>query len=118
MKAYRLLLLLLALALVAALVAWAVGSDPGYVRIERGRWIVETSLTFAVIAIATSVALVALLVWLVRWPVLAMVRRRRREGRIQYVRGALALAEGRPQRAENLLLRASRLPTLRTPALL
>jgi len=117
-RAYRLLLVLLALALLAALAAWAIGADPGYVRIERGRWIVETSLTFAVLATLTVLGLVALAVWLVRWPMLAMLRRRRREGRIQFVRGALALAEGRPQRAENLMLRASRLATLKTPALL
>ena len=118
MRAYRLLIVLLALALLAAAVAWAVASDPGYVRLERGGWIVETSLTFAALAVLALVVLLALAVWLVRWPLLAMVRRRRREGRIQYVRGELALAEGRPQRAENLLLRASRLATLKTPALL
>jgi len=117
-KAYRLLLAALALALAAALVAWAIGTDPGYVRIERGRWIVETSLTFAVIATFVAVALALLVVWLVRWPLIAMLRRRRREGRTHYVRGALALAEGRPQRAEHQLLRASKLATLRTPALI
>ena len=118
MRAYRALLVALALALVAAIVAWAVSTDPGYVRIERGGWIVETSLSFAVIALVVGAGLVALVIGLVRWPLRAMLRRRHREGRLQFVRGALALAEGRPQRAEQLLLRASRLPTLRTPALL
>lgn len=118
MRAYRILLGLLAAALAAALAAWAIGSDPGYVYIQRGQRVVETSLVFAVLAVGVAVLLAWLAVWLLRWPLRAMVARARRRGRRQLARGMLALAEGRPQRAENLLMDAARLRSLRVPALL
>ncbi|MCE3001153.1 MAG: heme biosynthesis protein HemY [Xanthomonadaceae bacterium] len=118
MRAYRILLGLLAAALAAALVAWAIGTDPGYVYIQRGRLAVETSLVFALLAVGAMVLLAWLALWLLRWPLRAMVARARRRGRRQFARGMLALAEGRPQRAENLLLDAARLRSLRLPALL
>jgi HemY protein len=117
-RAYRILLALLGAALAAALLAWAIGTDPGYVYIQRGRLAVETSLVFALLAIGAGVLLGALALWLLRWPLRAMVARARRRGRRQYARGMLALAEGRAQRAENLLLDAARLRSLRLPALL
>jgi HemY protein len=118
MKAYRILLGILAAALLATLAAWAIGTDPGYVLIQRGSLAIETSLVFLVLAILVAVLLAALLLWLLRWPLRAMLARARRKGRRQLARGMLALAEGRPQRAENLLLAAARLRSLRVPALL
>lgn len=118
MNAYRWLLGLLALALLAALAAWFIGSDPGYVLVQRGRWTLETTLVFAIGALIVLWVLLTLIVWMLRWPLLAMVRRSRRRGRLQYASGALALAEGRTLRAETLMLRASRLRSLRLPALL
>jgi HemY protein len=118
MRAYRILLALLAVALAAALAAWAIGTDPGYVLIQRGRMAVETSLVFAVLVLVASWLLAWVAVWALRWPLRAMLARARRRGRRSYARGMLALAEGRPQRAENLLLSASRLRSLRVPALL
>jgi HemY protein len=117
-KAYRYTLLLLALALLGGIAAWVIGSDPGYVLIQRGAWAVETSVVFALAAVVAFAVLLALLVWLVRWPLRAMIRRSRRRGRMQFARGMLALAEGRPVRAENLLGAASKLRSLRIPALL
>lgn len=118
MKAYRTLLVLLALTLVAAIAAWAIGSDPGYVLVQRGEWVVESTLVFTVIALLVVAALALGTVALLRWPVVAMQRRRRRDARVQLERGALALAEGRTQRAETAYLRAAKLPSLRIPALL
>jgi HemY protein len=118
MKAYRILLGLLAAALAAALAAWAIGTDPGYVYIQRGQRTVETTLVFAVLAVLALGLLAWLAAWLLRWPLRAMLARARRRGRQQFTRGMLALAEGRPQRAENLLLGAARLRSLRVPALL
>ena len=112
------LLGVLAAALLATLATWAIGTDPGYVLIQRGRFVVETSLVFALLAIVVAVLLAALLIWLLRWPLRAMRASARRRGRRQYARGMLALVEGRPQRAEQLLLAASRMRSLRVPALL
>lgn len=118
MKAYRILLGLLAAALAAALAAWAIGTDPGYVYIQRGQRTIETTLVFAALAVLALWLLAWLVAWLLRWPLRAMLARARRRGRQQFTRGMLALAEGRPQRAENLLLGAARLRSLRVPALL
>lgn len=118
MKAYRLLLAFLALAFLAALAAWSIGDDPGYVLVQRGGWALETSLVFAVLALLALWAIAATVVWLMRFPLRAMANRARRRGRMQLARGAQALAEGRTQRAEQLLLGASRLRSLRIPALL
>lgn len=118
MRAYRLLLALIALALIAALATWAIGSDPGYVLIQRGGWIVESTLVFTVIALLALAVAALVVVALLRWPMIAMQRRRRREGRAQLVRGALALAEGRTQRAEHAYARAAKLAAFRIPALI
>jgi len=117
-KGYRLLLILLTLALLAAVAAWAIGSDPGYLLIQRGAWTIETSLVFAVLATIVIGLTVALLWWLARWPLNAAARRAQRRAQQQFERGALALAEGRPQRAENLLVGASRRGEYRVAALL
>jgi len=118
MRAYRLLLAFFALAFIAALTAWSIGDDPGYVLLQRGQWAVETSLVFALLALLVAWALLAGLLWLLRFPLRAMAARARRRGRVQLSRGVQALAEGRTQRAEQLLLGASRLRSLRLPALL
>ena len=118
MRGYRLLLILLVLALLAAVAAWAVGSDPGYLLIQRGGWTIETTLVFAVLAVLATGLSIALLWWLARWPLHAAARRAQRRAQMQFERGALALAEGRPQRAENLLLGASRRAEYHVPALL
>ncbi len=118
MKTYRALLAILLIALAAAIVAWLIGNDPGYVLIRRGRWTVETSVVFAVLALIAFWLLLALTAWLLRLPLRAMIHRGRRRGRKQFANGMLALAEGRPVRAENLLLASSRMRSLRLPALL
>lgn len=118
MRAYRILLVLLTLALLAAIAAWAIGSDPGYVLVQRGEWVIESTLVFTVIALLVLAALALGAYVLLRWPLVAMQRRQRREARTQLVRGALALAEGRTQRAETAYLRAAKLPSLRVTALL
>ncbi len=118
MRTYRALLILLALALLAALAAWAVGTDPGYVLVQRGGWALETSLVFALLSVLVVAATLALLVWLLRWPLRTMTARARRAGRIRFARGALALIEGRHARAETQLVASSRLRSVRVPALI
>lgn len=118
MSGYRLLLILLTLALLAAVAAWAIGSDPGYLLIQRGGWTVETTVVFALIALVVTWLALALLWWLAHWPLTASMRRAQQRAQLQFERGAVALAEGRPQRAENLLLSASRRDEHRLPALL
>ena len=54
MKAYRLLLGFFGLALLAAVVAWLVGADPGYVLIQRAPCTVETTLVFALGAVLAA----------------------------------------------------------------
>jgi HemY protein len=118
MTAYRWLLGFLAVALAAALVAWAVGNDPGYVLVERGSWRIETTAVFAVgVLVALAVAVPGAW-WLLRWPLVAWSRRAKRRAREKLAQGMLALAEGRPARAGNLLQAAGRLPSLKQPALI
>lgn len=118
MRAYRLLLGFFALALLAAVVAWLVGADPGYILIQRAPWTVETTLVFALGAVLAAWIVLTLLWWLLRWPLRAMVGRARRRGRIRFARGALALTEGRWVRAEKLLLGSSRMRSVKLPALI
>jgi HemY protein len=118
MRAYRILLGVLAAALLAALAAWAIGTDPGYVLIQRGTLALETSLVFAILFVVGTWLFAWLLVWLLRWPLRAMRARARRRGRNQFARGMLALVEGRTQRAENLLVAAARMRSQQLPALL
>ncbi len=118
MRAYRILLGLLAAALLAALLAWAIGTDPGYVLVQRGSLALETSLVFAILFVVGTWLLAWLLAWLLRWPLRAMRARARRRGRNQFARGMLSLVEGRTQRAENLLIAAARMHSQRLPALL
>jgi HemY protein len=115
---YRLLLLILGIALLAAAFAALVGSDPGYMLIEFHGWALETSAVLAVFGLLLVVGLIWLLGRLVTWPMRAAEARARRRGRVRHVRGVVALAEGRPRRAGKLLLAASRLRSLRIPGLL
>jgi HemY protein len=118
MTAYRWLLGLLAVALAAALLAWAVGNDPGYVLVERGTWRIETTAVFAAGVFIALAVIVPAAWWLLRWPLVAWSRRTRRRAREKLAQGMLALAEGRPARAGNLLHAAGRLPSLKQPALI
>ena len=95
MKAYRLLLGFFGLALLAPVVAWLVGADPGYVLIQRAPYTVETTLVFALGAVLAAWLALALLWWLVRWPLRAMLVRRCRRGRVRFARRAVGMAVGR-----------------------
>jgi len=117
-SAYRTLLVLMLAAVLAATLAAVIGSDPGYVLVEFHGWALETSAVFALFALLFAIALGVALVRLATWPLRAAEARARRRGRMRHVRGVIALAEGRPQRAGSLLLAASRLRSLRIPGLL
>lgn len=118
MKAYRYLLVALALGVLGAALAWLIGRDPGLVLIERGGWRVETTLAFAVAAVVLLWFAVAGLVRLVRWPIRAWERRRRMRAVARLAQGLRARLEGRLERAANQLAAASTHPEVAEPALL
>ena len=118
MKLWRWILgLLVITALVAFGWHWA-ANDPGYVYIQMHGWYAERTVVSAVLTLLLFWALLSALWWLVRWPFGAFSRRHRRVSRQRMSDGLLALAEGRHGDAERDLNRASRLDSLRGPALL
>jgi HemY protein len=78
----------------------------------------QTSLLAAVVILLLAWALFGVLWRTVRWPFGAFSRRHRRVSRQRLADGLVALMEGRHGDAERDLHRASRLDTLRGPALL
>lgn len=118
MKAYRYLLVALALGVLGAALAWLIGRDPGLVLIERGGWRVETTLAFAVASVVALWFAIAGLARLVRWPIRAWERRRRMRAFARLAQGLRARLEGRLERAANQLAAASTHPEVAEPALI
>lgn len=118
MRVWRWILLLV---IVAALVAFGwhwVAADPGYVLLRLRGWRVETTLVAAVLILLLAWALLTVAWRLLRWPFGAFSRRHRRLSQQRMGDGLIALIEGRHGDAERDLNRASRLDSLRGPALL
>lgn len=118
MKAYRYLLIALALGLIGAAVAWLIGRDPGLVLIERDGWRVETTLAFAVAVLVGTLLAFAAAVALVRWPLKAWERRQRRRALTRLGQGFRARLEGRLERAANQFMAATTHPEVAETALL
>lgn len=112
------LLLLLALAAAAAFGWHWLAADPGYVLVRLRGTTLETTVTFALIALLLAWALLSLLWGLLRWPLRAWLHARQGRGRRRLGSGLMALIEGRPVQAERALAKAARWPALRVPALL
>ena len=118
MKAWRRILLLVIIAALAAFGWHWVADDPGYVLIRFRGVNIQTSLLMAVVLLVVIWAAITMLWRLIRWPFGAFSRRHRRISRQRLADGLVALMEGRHGDAERDLSRASRLDTLRGPALL
>ena len=119
------LLLALVIALAGALILgnWLL-EDPGYVRILRGPWEIETSLAFVALVLvflALALVVLTLLASSLRgliappFPEASWARRR---GRQRFRRGVHALLAGRPRRARRLLAAAGRSGDWALPPLL
>lgn len=112
---------ILLLAIVAALAAFGwhwVAVDPGYVLVRLHGWRVQTTVVAAVVVLVVAWAALTALWRLLCWPFGALSRRHRRLSRQRLASGLIALLEGRHGDAERDLNRASRLDTMRGPALL
>lgn len=118
MRLWRWLLLLVVMAALAAFGWHWVAEDPGYVLIRLRGWRVETTVVAAVLILLLVWALLTVLWRVARWPFGAFSRRHGRLSRQRMSDGLIALAEGRHGDAERDLNRASRLDSLRGPALL
>jgi len=118
MKVWLLLLLLLAIACAAAFGWQQIAADPGYVLVRYGVTSIETTLVFALAFLLLAWGALSLFGRLLRTPLAAWSRRRRRRGRERISRGLVALAEGRYASALRELERASHLSGLQAPALL
>ncbi|WP_329742333.1 heme biosynthesis HemY N-terminal domain-containing protein [Dyella sp. A6] len=118
MKLWRWILLLVIVAALAAFGWHWVAADPGDVLIRIRGWRVETSLVAAVGFLLLAWALLVGAWRLARWPFGALSRRHRRLSHQRLGEGLIALTEGRHGDAERDLNRASRLASLRGPALL
>lgn len=118
MKLWRWILLLVIVAAVAAFCWHWVAEDPGYVLIRFRGVTAQTSLLAAVVLLVLLWAGINVLWRVVRWPFGAFSRRHRRVSQQRLADGLVALMEGRHSDAERDLNRASRLDTLRGPALL
>jgi HemY protein len=118
MKPWRWILLLVVVAAVAAFGWHWIAEDPGYVLVRFRGITMQTSLLAAVVLLLLAWALLAVLWRLVRWPFGAFSRRHRRVSQQRLADGLVALMEGRHSEAERDLSRASKLDTLRGPALL
>ncbi|MBE1160296.1 heme biosynthesis protein HemY [Dyella acidiphila] len=118
MKVWRWILLLVIVAAVAAFGWHWIATDPGYVLVRFRGVTAQTSLLAAVVLLLLAWALLVALWRLLRWPFGAFSRRHRRLSQQRLADGLVALMEGRHSEAERDLSRASRLNTLRGPALL
>jgi HemY protein len=118
MKLWRWILLLVIAAAVAAFGWHWVAEDPGYVLVRFRGVTAQTSLLAAVVLLLLASVVITMLWRLVRWPFGAFSRRHRRLSQQRLAEGLVALMEGRHSDAERDLNRASRLDTLRGPALL
>ena len=95
MRIWLLLLLLLAIACAAAFGWQQIAADPGYVLVRYGATSIETTLVFTLAFLLLACGALSLLGRLLRTPLQAWSRRRRRRGRERIARGLVALAEGR-----------------------
>ncbi|HEY2624233.1 MAG TPA: heme biosynthesis HemY N-terminal domain-containing protein [Dyella sp.] len=118
MKLWRWILLLVILAALAAFGWHWVAADPGYVMVQLRGWQAETTVVAALVLLLVAWGLLSALWFLLRWPFGAFSRRHRRISRQRMREGLIALMEGRHGDAERDLHRASRLGSLRAPALL
>jgi HemY protein len=118
MKVWRWILLLVVVAALAAFGWHWIAEDPGYVLLRLRGWRVETTVAAAVVILVLAWALLSLAWRLLRWPFGALSRRHRRLSQQRLGEGLIALFEGRHGDAERDLNRASRLPSVRGPALL
>jgi Uncharacterized enzyme of heme biosynthesis len=118
MRVWRWILLLVIVATLAAFGWHWVAEDPGYVLLRLRGWRAETTLVAAVLILVLAWALLVVLWRLLRWPFGAFSRRHRRLSQQRMGDGMIALIEGRHGDAERDLNRASRLDSLRGPALL
>jgi len=118
MRLYRHLLGLLAVALIVAVAVVYLQRDPGYVLIQRGPWVIETSAVSAVL----TLGLIALVTWMavvvIRAPFLFLIRRRRRSAQKNMLDALKELASGAPEKAEKAALRASQMRSLKNAALI
>jgi len=118
MKVWRWVLLLVIVAALAAFGWHWVAADPGYVLLRLRGWRVETTVVAAILILLLAWALLSVLWRLLRWPFGAFSQRHRRLSQRRLGEGLVALIEGRHGDAERDLNRASRLDSLRGPALL
>lgn len=118
MKWFRIALILLALPVLVVSLAWWLGDDPGDVMIRRGDLVIEMSLVTAMIGLALLLLLTWLTVVVIRWPVQFWLRGARRRGRQRFFDGLLCLLSGRPIRAEQQILKAGQMRSLRLSALM
>lgn len=118
MRVWRWVLLLIIVAVLAAFGWHWVAIDPGYVLVRLRGWRVETTVVAAVVLLLLLWFVVTLIWNLARWPFGAFTRRHRRVSQQRLGDGLVALVEGRHGAAEQDLNRASRLHSLRGPALL
>lgn len=118
MKLWSWVLLAVVAAALAAFGWHWVAEDPGYVLLRLRGWKVETTVVAAIVILLLSWALLTTLWRLLRWPFGALTRRHRRLSQQRLGAGLIALIEGRHGDAERDLNRASRLESLRGPALL
>lgn len=118
MKLWRWILLLVIVAALAAFGWHWVAEDPGYVLVKIRGYTAELTLVAGVVAVVVIAAAIGVIWRLVRWPFGAISRRHRRTSRERMSAGLIALMEGRNGDAERDLHRASRLDSLRGPALL
>lgn len=118
MRVWRWILLLVIIAALAAFGWHWVAEDPGYVLLRLRGWRVETTVVAALLILLLTWALLTALWRLLRWPFGAFSQRHRRVSQQRLGEGLIALIEGRHGDAERDLNRASRLDSLRGPALL
>lgn len=107
MKAFFLVLVAVALALVAASLAPVFKADPGIVQVRFLDWTIETSVLVLLLAVLLAWVLIWLLVRLWRMPADAARRVREQRSLKQLEKGLLALTEGDWQTAERALERSA-----------
>ncbi len=118
MKAWRTVLMLLIVAVVAAFAWHWLAADPGYLQLRMRGTTIETSVVVAIACLLLFWAAVSACWWLLRWPFRSWGRSVKRRGRERLAGGLTAFAEGEYAQAERELAKAANHDAFRTPALL
>lgn len=118
MKYIRITLWLLIFATISAGLWLLFADDTGYIMIQKGNWVLETSLFIAFIAIFALIVLNYYVFRFIQWPWRALRQRSKQRYFSYFTQGLVFTLTGRLTKAESRFASCSQSPDLKIPALI